>query len=193
MPATSNTLVQEQPVTPVFGNDYYEQMKLRAIQRAHERFEKLKGGRSLPSTSDDLTENSIEEASEDSTEESTDGATPRRRRRRPPSVRASLPCWPGRQRGPPSRPWTGSPASIVSALPMFSGTFRAHAEAERLAARGGAAATAQAATAGRLLWLGPTLLLRTRAASYMHGWHRRADHGKPPPPSSCGPRLPPHQ
>ena len=31
-------------------------MKLRAIQRAHERFEKLKGGRSLPSTSDDLTE-----------------------------------------------------------------------------------------------------------------------------------------
>ena len=55
MPATSNTLVQEQPVTPVFGNDYYEQMKLRAIQRAHERFEKLKGGRSLPSTSDDLT------------------------------------------------------------------------------------------------------------------------------------------
>jgi cell division protein FtsZ len=56
VPATSNTLVQEQPVTPVFGNDYYEQMKLRAIQRAHERFEKLKGGRSLPSTSDDLTE-----------------------------------------------------------------------------------------------------------------------------------------
>ncbi len=55
-PATSNTLVQEQPVTPVFGNDYYEQMKLRAIQRAHERFEKLKGGRSFPTSSDDLTE-----------------------------------------------------------------------------------------------------------------------------------------
>jgi len=55
-PVTSNTLVQEQPVAPVFGNDYYEQMKLRAIQRAHERFEKLKGGRSLPTASDDLTE-----------------------------------------------------------------------------------------------------------------------------------------
>lgn len=56
VPVTSNTLVHEQPVTPVFGNDYYEQMKLRAIQRAHERFEKLKGGRSLTTASDDLTE-----------------------------------------------------------------------------------------------------------------------------------------
>ena len=47
---------QQQPTLPVFANDYYEQMKMKAIQRAHERFEKLKGGRSLTTASDDLTE-----------------------------------------------------------------------------------------------------------------------------------------
>ena len=47
---------QQQPTLPVFANDYYEQMKMKAIQRAHERFEKLKGGRSLTTASDDLSE-----------------------------------------------------------------------------------------------------------------------------------------
>jgi cell division protein FtsZ len=47
---------QQQPIPPVFANDYYEQMKMKAIQRAHERFEKLKGGRSLTTASDDLSE-----------------------------------------------------------------------------------------------------------------------------------------
>jgi cell division protein FtsZ len=47
---------QQLPIPPVFANDYYEQMKMKAIQRAHERFEKLKGGRSLTSASDDLFE-----------------------------------------------------------------------------------------------------------------------------------------
>jgi cell division protein FtsZ len=47
---------QQQPIPPVFANDYYEQMKMKAIQRAHERFEKLKGGRALTTASDDLSE-----------------------------------------------------------------------------------------------------------------------------------------
>jgi len=47
---------QHQPIPPVFANDYYEQMKMKAIQRAHERFEKLKGGRALTTASDDLSE-----------------------------------------------------------------------------------------------------------------------------------------
>jgi len=46
----------QQPTPPVFANDYYEQMKMKAIQRAHERFEKLKGGRALTTASDDLSE-----------------------------------------------------------------------------------------------------------------------------------------
>ncbi len=36
----------EEPVPTFYGNDYYEQIKQKAIQRAHERFEKLKGLRS---------------------------------------------------------------------------------------------------------------------------------------------------
>jgi cell division protein FtsZ len=34
-------------------------MKMKAIQRAHERFEKLKGSRSLTTASDDLTEKMV--------------------------------------------------------------------------------------------------------------------------------------
>ncbi|MBM3425587.1 MAG: cell division protein FtsZ [Bacteroidetes bacterium] len=49
----------QQPTAPVFATDYYEQMKMKAIQRAHERFEKLKGGRSLTTASDDLTEKMV--------------------------------------------------------------------------------------------------------------------------------------
>ncbi|MFZ9188722.1 MAG: cell division protein FtsZ [Algoriphagus sp.] len=49
----------QQPVAPVFATDYYEQMKMKAIQRAHERFEKLKGGRALTTASDDLTEKMV--------------------------------------------------------------------------------------------------------------------------------------
>ncbi|MHA7129887.1 cell division protein FtsZ [Algoriphagus namhaensis] len=47
---------EEEKVTPVFANDYYEQMKQKAIQRAHERFEKLKGSRSLNPTPEELRE-----------------------------------------------------------------------------------------------------------------------------------------
>ena len=49
----------QQPTAPVFATDYYEQMKMKAIQRAHERFEKLKGGRSLTTASDDLTDKMV--------------------------------------------------------------------------------------------------------------------------------------
>ncbi len=49
----------QQPTPPVFANDYYEQMKMKAIQRAHERFEKLKGGRALTTASDDLSEQMV--------------------------------------------------------------------------------------------------------------------------------------
>jgi cell division protein FtsZ len=49
----------QQPTAPVFATDYYEQMKMKAIQRAHERFEKLKGGRALTTASDDLTEKMV--------------------------------------------------------------------------------------------------------------------------------------
>jgi cell division protein FtsZ len=49
----------QQPTAPVFASDYYEQMKMKAIQRAHERFEKLKGGRALTTASDDLTEKMV--------------------------------------------------------------------------------------------------------------------------------------
>jgi cell division protein FtsZ len=34
---------KEEPAKPQFSNDYYEQVKQKAIQRAHERFERLKG------------------------------------------------------------------------------------------------------------------------------------------------------
>jgi cell division protein FtsZ len=49
----------QQPTAPVFAADYYEQMKMKAIQRAHERFEKLKGGRALTTASDDLTDKMV--------------------------------------------------------------------------------------------------------------------------------------
>jgi hypothetical protein len=40
-------LPKEEPASSnLYGNDYYEQIKQKAIQRAHERFEKLKGLRS---------------------------------------------------------------------------------------------------------------------------------------------------
>jgi len=45
-----------EPATMGFANDYYEQMKQKAIQRAHERFEKLKGNRSFNPTPDELKE-----------------------------------------------------------------------------------------------------------------------------------------
>lgn len=44
------------PTEPVYANDYYEQMKQKAIQRAHERFEKLKGNRSINPTPEELKE-----------------------------------------------------------------------------------------------------------------------------------------
>ncbi len=43
-----------EPETIGFANDYYEQMKQKAIQRAHERFEKLKGNRTFNPTPDEL-------------------------------------------------------------------------------------------------------------------------------------------
>lgn len=45
-----------EPATMGFANDYYEQMKQKAIARAHERFEKLKGNRSFNPTPDELKE-----------------------------------------------------------------------------------------------------------------------------------------
>jgi len=45
-----------EPATTGFANDYYEQMKQKAIQRAHERFEKLKGNRTFNPTPDELKE-----------------------------------------------------------------------------------------------------------------------------------------
>jgi cell division protein FtsZ len=45
-----------EPATMGFANDYYEQMKQKAIQRAHERFEKLKGNRTFNPTPDELKE-----------------------------------------------------------------------------------------------------------------------------------------
>lgn len=44
------------PEAPVFANDYYEQMKQKAIQRAHERFEKLRGNRTFNPTPEELKE-----------------------------------------------------------------------------------------------------------------------------------------
>jgi len=57
--ATTAPVEPQQPTPPVFANDYYEQMKMKAIQRAHERFEKLKGGRALTTASDDLSEQMV--------------------------------------------------------------------------------------------------------------------------------------
>ncbi len=48
--------IEEDKVEPVFANDYYEQMKQKAIQRAHQRFEKLKGSRSINPTPEELKE-----------------------------------------------------------------------------------------------------------------------------------------
>lgn len=47
---------ESEPVPTLFANDYYEQMKQKAIQRAHERFEKLKGKRSLNPSPEELKE-----------------------------------------------------------------------------------------------------------------------------------------
>lgn len=47
---------KESSTAPAFANDYYEQMKQKAIQRAHERFEKLKGNRSFNPTPEELKE-----------------------------------------------------------------------------------------------------------------------------------------
>jgi cell division protein FtsZ len=58
-PVAATPAEPQQPTPPVFANDYYEQMKMKAIQRAHERFEKLKGGRALTTASDDLTEKMV--------------------------------------------------------------------------------------------------------------------------------------
>lgn len=47
---------ESEPVTQLFANDYYEQMKQKAIQRAHERFEKLKGHRTFNPSPEELKE-----------------------------------------------------------------------------------------------------------------------------------------
>lgn len=47
---------ESEPVQTLFANDYYEQMKQKAIQRAHERFEKLKGKRSFNPSVEELKE-----------------------------------------------------------------------------------------------------------------------------------------
>ncbi len=51
-----NAPKEAEPAAPAFANDYYEQMKQKAIQRAHERFEKLKGNRSFNPTPEELKE-----------------------------------------------------------------------------------------------------------------------------------------
>ncbi len=47
---------ESEPMPQLFANDYYEQMKLKAIQRAHERFEKLKGNRVFNPSPEELKE-----------------------------------------------------------------------------------------------------------------------------------------
>lgn len=47
---------EEGKVEPAYANDFYEDMKKKAIQRAHERFEKLKGSRNLNPTPEELKE-----------------------------------------------------------------------------------------------------------------------------------------
>jgi len=47
---------KEEKVEPAFGADFYEKMKQKAIQRAHERFQKLKESRSLNPTPEELKE-----------------------------------------------------------------------------------------------------------------------------------------
>ena len=47
---------ESQPAPPLFANDYYEQMKQKAIQRAHERFEKLKGNRAFNPSAEEMKE-----------------------------------------------------------------------------------------------------------------------------------------
>ncbi|ERM82661.1 cell division protein FtsZ [Rhodonellum psychrophilum GCM71 = DSM 17998] len=48
--------IEEPAPANLYGNDYYEQIKLKAIQRAHERFEKLKGLRSNNQNSEEFKE-----------------------------------------------------------------------------------------------------------------------------------------
>ncbi|WP_040303917.1 cell division protein FtsZ [Algoriphagus machipongonensis] len=47
---------EEEAPAPAYANDYYEQMKQKAIQRAHERFEKLRGNRTFNPTPEELKE-----------------------------------------------------------------------------------------------------------------------------------------
>lgn len=47
---------ESEPVPQAFANDYYEQMKQKAIQRAHERFEKLRGNRAFNPSPEELKE-----------------------------------------------------------------------------------------------------------------------------------------
>ena len=47
---------ESQPTAPLYANDYYEQMKQKAIQRAHERFEKLKGNRVFNASPEEMKE-----------------------------------------------------------------------------------------------------------------------------------------
>jgi cell division protein FtsZ len=47
---------ESQPAAPLYANDYYEQMKQKAIQRAHERFEKLKGNRVFNASPEEMKE-----------------------------------------------------------------------------------------------------------------------------------------
>ena len=42
-PEMPKAVEKEEPAKPQYSNDYYEQVKQKAIQRAHERFERLKG------------------------------------------------------------------------------------------------------------------------------------------------------
>ncbi len=55
-PKTEKLPKESEPMPQVFANDYYEQMKQKAIQRAHERFEKLKGNRAFNPSPEDLKE-----------------------------------------------------------------------------------------------------------------------------------------
>ena len=55
-PVAEEPKKEEEPAAPAFANDYYEQMKQKAIQRAHERFEKLKGNRTFNPTPEELKE-----------------------------------------------------------------------------------------------------------------------------------------
>jgi cell division protein FtsZ len=47
---------ESEPVPTAYANDYYEEMKQKAIQRAHERFEKLRGKRTFNPSPEELKE-----------------------------------------------------------------------------------------------------------------------------------------